>query len=101
MFAEQFSSFHKTEAVHTHRVDATYGVAVNTLFNAQTHDNEYKWIDDDGNEQCSNTIVEKGDEVYSSEVFQGSFSPAQHQQTSLGIHLYSSLEKDAWCVRGK
>ena len=34
--------FHKKEAVHTRRVDATYGVAVNTLFDAQIHDNEYK-----------------------------------------------------------
>ena len=93
--------FHKTEAVHTRQVDATYGVAVNTLFDARIYDNEYKWIDDDGNERCSNTTVEKSDEVYSSEVFQGSFSPAQHQQTSLGTHLYRYLEKDVWCVRGK
>ena len=97
--------FHKNpEAVHTRRVDATYGVATNIFFDAQIHDIEYKWTDDDGKEQCSNvfsTIVEKGDEVYSSQVFQKTFTPVKHRQTSVGIPLYSSLEKDVWYVTGK
>ena len=55
--------FHKNpEAVHTRRVDATYGVAISPLFDVRIHDIEYKWTDDDGDERCSNafsTIVEK------------------------------------------
>ena len=97
--------FHQNpEAVHTRRVDATYGIETNLIFDARIHDVEYKWTDDDDTEQCSNifcTIVEKGDEVCSSEVFQKTFCPALHGQTSVGICLYSSLEKDIWYVTGK
>jgi len=97
--------FHQNpKVVHTRRVDATYGIATNTSFNARIHDIEYRWTDDDGNDKCSNifsTIVQKGDEVDSNEVFQQTLCPIQHGQTCVRVAIYSSLEKDVWYVTGK
>jgi len=92
------------EVIRTRRVDATYGIATNISFKARIHDIEYKWTDDDGNVTCSDifsTIVEKGDTVDSSEVFQITLYPIQHGQTLIRVAIYSSHEKDVWYVTGK
>ena len=62
----------------------------------QQHDSEYKWVDDDGKVWCSQifkTVVERGDLVYTKEVFHLVFEPTT--QTSKTIKIYSTSEKDA------
>ena len=85
------------DVVRARKVDATYGVGTNISFNSLIHDPEYKWVDDDGIEKCSNifcTVVERGDLVCTEELFSSVFGPAMHQQTNVGFEIYSTLEKD-------
>ena len=92
------------DIVHARRADATYGVETNTSFDPQIHDPEYMWVDDDGEEKCSNifsTVVERGDLVCTEELFSSTFMPVKHQQTSVGFEIYSTLEKDVWYTTSK
>ena len=92
------------DIVHARKVDATYGVRTNISFDPQIHDTEYKWINDDGEEKCSNifcTVVERGDLVRTEEVFSKEFGPAMHQQTNASFEIYSTLEKDVRYTTGK
>ena len=92
------------DVVHARKADATYGVATNISFDPQIHDPDYKWVNDDGREKCSNifrTVVERGDLVCTGEVFSCIFVPIKHQQTSMSIEIYSTLEKDVWYTTGK
>ena len=92
------------DIIRARKVDATYGIRTNTLFNPLIHDPEYKWINDDGEEKCSEifcTVVERGDLVCTEEVFSMFFGPAMHQQTSVRFAIYSTLEKDVWYTTGK
>ena len=92
------------DIVHARKVDATYGVGINISFDPLIHNPEYKWINDDGKEKCSNifcTVVERGDLVCTEEVFTDIFYPTEHQQTSMSIEIYSTPEKDVWYTTGK
>ena len=92
------------DIVHAQKVDATYGVATSIAFDSLIHHPEYKWVDDDGNEMCSNifsTVVETDDLVCTKELFKSVFMPALHQQTSANFKIYSTLEKDVWFTTGK
>ena len=92
------------DIVHARKADATYGVKINISFDPQIHDPEYEWVDDDGEEQCSNifsTFVERGDLVCTEQLFSSTFWPALHQQTSGSFKIYSTLEKDVWYTTGK
>ena len=92
------------DIVHARKVDATYGVGINISFDPLIHNPEYKWINDDGKEKCSNifcTVVERGDLVCTEEVFTNIFYPTEHQQTSMSIEIYSTSEKDVWYTTGK
>ena len=92
--------------VHSRKVDATYGLGTSIPFDPLIHNPEYKWMNDDGEMQCSNifsTVVERGDLVCAEELFSKVFVPPMHQQTSTTIKVYSTLEKDVWYTtdRGK
>ena len=92
------------DIVHARKVDATYGVATNISFNPLIHNPDYKWVDDDGEEKCSNLFsaaAERGDLVCTEEVFKKVFWPTKHLQTSASIPIYSTLEKDIWYTTGK
>ena len=92
------------DIVRARKVDATYGVGTNTYFDPLIHNLEYKWINDDGEEKCSNifsTVVERGDLVCTEELFSKVFVPAKHQQTRVSFKIYSTLEKDVWYTTGK
>ena len=92
------------DIVHARKADATYGVKIITSFDPQIHDPEYKWINDDGEEKCSNifsTVVERGDLVCTEELFSSVFGPSMHQQTNASFEIYSTLEKDVWYTTGK
>ena len=92
------------DIVRARKVDATYGVGTNILFNPLIHNPEYKWVNDDGEEDCSNifcTVVERGDLVCTEEVFTCNFVPVMHQQRSMNIEIYSTLEKDVWYTTSK
>ena len=86
------------------RGDATYGISTCTSFSEQIHCQEYRFKDDDGQDQCDHlfsTIVERGDTVNSEEAFKLTYYPVYHNQTSMKIKVYSSCEKDVWYVTGK
>ena len=86
------------------KVDATYGVGTNISFDPLIHNPEYKWINDDGEEECSNIfsiVVERGDLVCTEELFSEVFVPVMHKQTSASFKIYSTLEKDVWYTMGK
>ena len=90
--------------VHSRRADATYGVSTNITFDPLIHNPDYKWTDDDGEENCSNlfsTVVERGDLVRTEEVFSKVFVPSMHSQTSVRLKIYSTFEKDVWYITGK
>ena len=92
------------DIVHARRADATYGVDTNILFDPLIHNPEYKWLNDDGEEKCSNLFsaaAERGDLVCTEEVFKKVFWPTMHRQTSASIPIYSTLEKDVWYTSGK
>ena len=92
------------DIVHARRADATYGVETNISFDPQIHHPEYKWVDDDGEEKCSNifsTVLERDDLVCTKELFKSVFVPALHRQTSVSFKIYSALEKDVWYTTGK
>ena len=92
------------DIVHARKVDATYGIKTNTLFIPLIHNPEYKWINDDGEEECSNifsTVVERSDLVCTEELFSSTFVPVKHRQTSVRFKIYSTLEKDVWYTTGK
>jgi len=92
------------DIVHARRADATYGVGTIIPFDPLRHDPEYKWINDDGREQCLNifcTVVENGDLVCTNEVFTKVFVPAVHNQKETTFIIYSTLEKDVWYTIGK
>ena len=92
------------DIVRARKVDATYGVGTNISFDPLIHNSEYKWVNDDGKEKCSNifcTVVERGDLVCTEEVFTDIFYPIKHQQTSMSIEIYSTSEKDVWYTTGK
>ena len=90
--------------VESRKVDATYGIGTNTPFISHLHDPEYRWLNDDGEYRCSSifsTIVEIGDLAKSNEVFRGTYYPVGHNQTSMRIEFYCSMEKDVWYVTGR
>ena len=92
------------DIVRARKADATYGISISILFDPLIHNPEYKWINDDGQEQCSNifsTVVERGDLVSTEELFSEVFVPAMHWQTRVSIKIYSTLEKDVWHTTGK
>ena len=92
------------DIAHAQRADATYGVAASIPFDPLCHDPDYKCINDDGAEMCSNifsTVVERGDLIYTEELFSSVFMPALHRQTSKRFKIYSTLEKDVWYTSGK
>jgi len=92
-----------TDVGHARRADATYGVGTIIPFDPLRHDTEYKWIND-GEEMCSNifsTVVERGDLIYTDELFSSVFMPALHRETSKRFKIYSTLEKDVWYTSGK
>ena len=92
------------DIVRARKVDATYGVGTNVSFDPLIHNPKYKWINDDGEEECSNifsTVVERGDLVCTEEVFSKVFVPVKHQQKRMSIEIYSTSEKDVWYTTGK
>ena len=92
------------DVIRARKADATYGVCTNITFDPLIHNPEYKWINDDDKERCSNifaTVVERGDLVCTDEVFSKIFRPASHNQTSTRFKIYSTLEKDVWYTTGK
>ena len=91
------------DIVRARKVDATYGVGTNILFDPLIHNPEYKWADDDGEGKCSNLFsaaAERGDLVCTEQVFKKVFWPTMHQQTTASIPIYSTLEKDVWYTTG-
>ena len=90
---------HNPDIVYARKADATYTIGISIPFNQTTHDPEYKWVDDDRMEwysQIFKTVVERGDLVYTKEVFHLVFEPTT--QTSKTIKIYSTSEKDAKAV---
>ena len=89
--------------IESRRVDATYGIATNHRFVEGVHDPRYRWRNDDKVWQCGDlfsTVVEHGDIVSAGDVFKLSFCPSQHNQVSMQLTFYSSLEKDVFYVTG-
>ena len=92
------------EFVHSRKIDATYGIRIRARFESLIHDPEYKFIDDDDKQMCSNlfsTIVERGDIISTDEVLCKTYYPVYHNQKRMTVHVYSSFEKDIWYVTGK
>lgn len=90
--------------ITSRKVDATYGSTVISDFIDGLHDPKYKWINDEGEPKCKKifkTIVERGDVVGCGEVFTYTAHPANHNQSSIYIEFYSSLEKDIFYVTGE
>ena len=90
--------------VKSWKVDATYGLSVNSSFVDSLHDHKYQWRNDDGSLMCDSlfsTIVERGDVVGSGDVFLNTYCPTHHNQTSMNITFYSSPEKDIFYVTGE
>ena len=95
---------HHPDILEAQKVDATYGVATSIPFDPLLHTPEYKWVDDDSQEMCSNifsAVIERGDLVCTKELFKSVFVPALHRQTSVSFKIYSTLEKDIWYTTGK
>ena len=97
--------FHQhPDIVQAQKVDATYGVATSIPFDSLLHAPEYKWVDANSQEMCSNvfsTVVERGDVICTKELFKTIYVPALHRQTSASFKIYSTLEKDVWYTTGK
>jgi molecular chaperone DnaK (HSP70) len=90
--------------VKSRKVDATYGLSITCAFQDSLHDRKYQWTNDDGRLMCDSifsTVVERGDVVGSGDAFLNTFSPGQHNQTSMTITFYSSQEKDIFYVTGE
>ena len=94
----------RPNTIKLRKVDATYGIATNVSFNPNLHNPDYRWMNDDGKYMCRSlfsTIVERGDVVGGDEVFTKKYYPARHNQTSMKLEFYCSMEKDVWYVTGK
>ena len=94
----------KPNTVEFRKVDATYGIEINSFFIDNLHDPEYRCTDDDGKYRFSflfSTIVERGDLVGGDEVFANHFYPTSYNQTGMKFNFYCSIEKDVWYVTGK
>ena len=92
------------DMVKCRSVDATYGIGVSLDFDPDLHDPEYRFLDDDGLPRCDNvfsTVAERGDIVGSNEVFTQQIKAIEHNQTSMKLDFYCSLEKDVWYTTGK
>ena len=79
------------DIVHARKADATYRIVTNIPFDPLLHDPEYKWVNDDGEEMCSNifkTIVERSELVCTVELFSCVFMP--DLQTSKRFEIYST-----------
>ena len=97
--------FHqKPDTVHVRLADATYGIRAIIPFIEGVHDEDYKWVDEDGEAQCKNifsTFVERGDLVTADEVVVMKFTPSSTYQRRMHFDIYSSPEKDVWYTTGK
>ena len=94
----------KPNIIEFRKVEATYGIEINSPFIDNLHDLEYRFTDDDGKYMCSSlfaTIVERGDLVGGDEVSTNQFCPVYHNQKSMRFNFYCSMEKDVWYVTGK
>jgi len=94
---------HNPDIVHERKADATYGVRANIPFVEGKHEENYKWLDENGTPMCQNvfsTFVERGDTLNTNEVFLKSYAPANSKQTRMHIDIYSSPETDVWYIMG-
>ena len=90
--------------VQVRRADATYGVRANVPFIEGVHEEDYRWVDDDGEIQCENifsTFVERGDLLTADEVVVMEYTPSAAHQRRMHFDIYCSSEKDVWYTTGR
>ena len=89
----------KPDVIHSHVMDASYGMNLPTppIFNPLIHDSRYKIVDDTGTPRVRDVflrLVEKGEQVSSSDVVVVELLPITNAQTSMCLCLYGSFEKE-------
>ena len=97
--------FHqKPHIVQARRADATYGIRASIPFIEGVHEEDYKWVDEDGETQCENifsTIVERGDLLSADEVVVMKCKPTAAHQRRMHIDIFCSSERDVWYTTGR
>ena len=74
--------------------DATYGIAVDPVFNPSVHDEHYKYFDEDGRLRCNSVFkvfVLKG-EMIKDEVYNTTLIPLYQRRTQECIDIYSTID---------
>ena len=91
----------KPNVIHSHVMDASYGMNLPTppIFNPLIHDSRYKIVDDTGTpiarvRDVFLRLVEKREQVSSSDIVVVKLSPVNNAQTSMCLCLYGSFEKE-------
>ena len=88
----------KPDVIHSHVMDASYGIrlAASPIFNPLIHDFHYK-VGDTGTPRVGDVfmqLVEKGEQISSSDIVVVELSPVNNAQTSMCLCLYGSFEKE-------
>ena len=88
----------KPDVIHSRVMDASYGMDLPTppIFNPLIHDSHYK-LSDTGTPRVRDVLmrlVEKGEQISSSDVVVVELSPVNNAQTSMCLGLYASFEKE-------
>ena len=82
------------EKIKARRVDATYGIGVSIPFDADKHDEHYKYYNEEQQKhKCSDVFdvfLEKGELAKADEVITASIAPARQSHTSMLFRIYST-----------
>ena len=89
----------KPDVIHSHVMDASYGMNLPTppIFNPLIHDSCYKIVDNTGTPRVRDVLmrlVEKGEQISSSDIVIVELLPINNAQTSMCLCLYGSFEKE-------
>ena len=82
------------EKIKARRSDATYGIGVSLTFDADKHDEHYKYYNEEQQKhKCSDVFdvfLEKGELAKADEVITASIAPARQSHTSMLFRIYST-----------
>ena len=82
------------EMIKARRSDATYGIGVSLLFDASSHDEHYKYYDEEESKfRCKNVFcvfLEKGELAQADKVISTDMMPRSDATTQMFINIYST-----------
>ena len=86
----------KPDVIHSHAMDASYGIGFSPTYDPLVHDTSYVGIDHTGTLRVKDVYmkyVEKGELLSSKEVVTAELVPVGNSTTTMNICIYSSFEK--------